>query len=158
MPLPVPPPLRKPGFKRLKVAEFRAIPREERPLTFPDFEAALYDKDITRKTGIRCRTCLKFRRCTLGPQQMLACFAYFLWHPHISTNPNLTADSHFLETCPLREDILKTLTPQQMLGVFFLRGFSPWTLVDFSPRGLRARLRLIQEESEKNSPYLLTTE
>lgn len=156
MPLPAPPPLKR--HRHTNKAVILALPLEERPLVFPELEEALYDKDIRKQTGLRCRTCLHFQRCTLGPQQMLACFGYFLWHPHVSTTPARAAQAHVLQTCPLTERVIASLSVQDLLGVYALRGYSVWTLVDITRRGLRARLHLIQGESAHPSPYRLTTE
>lgn len=156
MPLPAPPPLRK--QRHVRKADRPILPLEDEPLLFPALEEVLYDKDITRKTGLRCRTCLKFARCTLGPQQMLQCFAHFLWHPHVSTNPCVREEAGVLATSPLTEDMITTLSAQELLGVYYTRHFSLWTLVDITRRGLRARLRLIEQDSSCPSPYRLTTE
>lgn len=156
MPLPAPPPL--PKQRYVNKADRLRVPLEERPLTFPELEEALYDKDIRKQTGLRCRTCLKFQRCTLGPQQMLACFSHFLWHPTTSTNPHRKEEAHVLHTCPLTDDKIEALSVQELLGVYYTRHLSLRTVVDISRRGLRARLRLTEEESTHPSPYRLTTE
>ena len=165
MPLPAPPPLQKQRHLSNKArALLPPVPPEDTPITLPALEHVFYDKDISKRTGLRCRTCLKFHRCTLGPQQMLQCFAYFLYHPEISTTPNLEEETTFLlnlnldRQCPLTEDVLAPLSPEQLLGVFFLHHYSLWTVVDISPRGLRTRLTQIVQDNVHPSPYLLTTE
>ena len=164
MPLPAPPPLQKVRHISKKArALLPPVPPEDTPITLPALEHVFYDKDIRKSTGLRCRTCLRFHRCTLGPQQMLQCFAYFLYQPGISTNPNLGADVTFLQnlSIPLEADALNTLnalSTEQLLGVFFLRNYSLHTLVDITPRGLRTRLTQITQDTLHPSPYLLTTE
>jgi hypothetical protein len=156
MPLPAPPPL----VKRIYVSKAKqpTLPPELRPITFPDLEEVLYDKDISKRTGWRCRTCFKFHRCTLGSQQMLQCFAYFLFNPMVSTLPDLSRKVHALEQVPLTREALAPLSLQDLLGVYCVRGVSFATVVDVTLTGLQDRLLKVQRDSEQPSPYLLTTE
>ena len=165
MPLPAPPPLKKTKYRKKATQEayLASLPPDLLPITFPALEEVFYDKDITKKTGFRCRTCLKFQRCCLSPQQMLQCVAYFLFCPQVSTSPPAAQaqEEEFLATIPLTPHALASLSVQQLLGVYFFPSILlaiPLFVMDITPHGLRSRLLTIAQETLHPDPYLLTTE
>lgn len=155
MPIPQGPALFRPAVlgKLLRARRNHPDP-EQRPITFKNLEYVFHDKDLRRQHGLMCRVCLRFHRCVKGPQQGFGCLAYWLWSEQ-STQENLHHKRALLAQLPLVAAALTPLTPEELLGVFYVQRYNFGTVVDFSVAGLRQRLLQIGEE---NSPYLLTTE
>jgi len=158
MPLPDPPPLpRLPRrSKAFKQALYEANP-EGYPTQWSELEHVLYDKDFRKSTGLRCRTCFRFHRCSFGKQQMFQCFAYWLWDQTVSTNPIRSEREAYFLTLPLTEDSLKTLSVADLLGIYFYRRYSLRTVINLSPQGLRERLLEIAREDQQPDPYRICT-
>lgn len=155
MPLPAGPPLVRPSVAARAFRAARDHPDPaRRPLRFPVLEYVFEGKDLRKQHGLACRICLRFRQCMYGPQQQFRCFAYWLWS-EASTDPDRVTKLEWLKKVPLTEEALTPLTPEELLGIFYIRRYNFGTVIDFSPYGLRQRLLMISQE---NSRYLLTTE